>query len=399
MRLLCVSAQLPGHLDWGGYVNTAVALQARGHDVLWATGQAAVPLLQRHGLPVHVLTETGWRWPPPPPFRPQPGEEEAAIQRRRQRRSFDQWLDVDRVTAAAHELLAAAEQFQPDAIIAEMFMASAGLVAERLDVPLVVAGWPAPPLRIAGKPVLFDARARLEKLLDAFSLSGCNWTEAGPPALRSSHLHVTYWNDDWYGAPSLLPTVHVGGRASLVGDTTPPMSDGFDSSVLITLGTSFNDDPDFFVAAAHASAQMGAEPLLVLGRQLTEDAVQALRGGVPASARLFSMLDLATTLPHVSAAIHHGGAGTTHALVTYAVPQIVVPHAADQLRQAHGVARTAVGFHIAPRQVSVENLIQALARLLPDRSDYRHNAQSLRDEFALLGGVERAADLIEQIPV
>ncbi|MEZ4639170.1 MAG: hypothetical protein R2856_30100 [Caldilineaceae bacterium] len=45
MRFLFVSAQLPGHLDWGGYLPTAAALVQQGHDVLWATGaemQAAV---------------------------------------------------------------------------------------------------------------------------------------------------------------------------------------------------------------------------------------------------------------------------------------------------------------------------------------------------------------------
>ena len=40
MRLLFCSAQLPGHLDWGGYLPTAVELAQRGHTVLWASGAA-----------------------------------------------------------------------------------------------------------------------------------------------------------------------------------------------------------------------------------------------------------------------------------------------------------------------------------------------------------------------
>lgn len=35
-------------------------------------------------------------------------------------------------------------------------------------------------------------------------------------------------------------------------------------------------------------------------------------------------------LPHVSAAVHHGGAGTTHAALLAGVPQFAVPHIADQ---------------------------------------------------------------------
>ena len=40
MRILCISAQLPGHLDWGGYLATAAELARRGHEVLWTSGIA-----------------------------------------------------------------------------------------------------------------------------------------------------------------------------------------------------------------------------------------------------------------------------------------------------------------------------------------------------------------------
>ncbi|MEZ4555281.1 MAG: hypothetical protein R2851_10965 [Caldilineaceae bacterium] len=84
-------------------------------------------------------------------------------------------------------------------------------------------------------------------------------------------------------------------------------------------------------------------------------------------------------------------------LVCHGVPQAVVPHAADQQRQAQGVARTEVGFHIAPAQATVDNLTQALAQLLPDRSPYRAQARQLQHEFAALGGVPRAAALLEAV--
>jgi UDP:flavonoid glycosyltransferase YjiC (YdhE family) len=96
------------------------------------------------------------------------------------------------------------------------------------------------------------------------------------------------------------------------------------------------------------------------------------------------------------AAIHHGGAGTTHALVRAATPQIVVPHAADQIYQAHGITRTGVGIHLPPKEVTVERLTAALAAILPDLSPYRAQAAVLRDEFAVLGGVPVAAMMVER---
>ena len=108
-------------------------------------------------------------------------------------------------------------------------------------------------------------------------------------------------------------------------------------------------------------------------------------------------VDFAAVLPDVAAAIHHGGAGTTHALVTHAVPQIVVPHAADQVLQAQGVMRTRVGLHIPPKQVTIPVLVDALAQALPDLSPLRAAALDLQAEFHALGGVPAAADRVEAL--
>ena len=76
MRFLCVSSQLNSHLDWGGYLPTAFELMRTGHDLLWATGRELRSELVERGIPVHVLPETGWRWPPPPPIRQGAASEE-----------------------------------------------------------------------------------------------------------------------------------------------------------------------------------------------------------------------------------------------------------------------------------------------------------------------------------
>jgi len=404
MRALFLSAQLPGHLDWGGYLATACALMDRGHDILWATGNEVLPLLENEGVPAFALETTGWRWPPPPPIRPKPGTDRQQFARLRMQRALDQWLEVDRVTAATVELSALVDKFQPDLILSEMFVAAAGLVAEQQGIPFAVIGWPAPdkemPIRghEAQQRVVAEARERLDTLLTHFDLQGANWTQSGIPALLSPNLHLTYWSESWLGKTATPPTRHVGGigRTSAHARFRSPEPVEFpDALVLITLGTSFNDDPDFFVAAASAVVQMGAVPLIAMGKALSDPSVTALRDRLPANAQLHEIVDLPVTLPRISAAIHHGGAGTTHALVTHGVPQIVVPHAADQQQQAQGVARTGVGFHMAPKQARVDNLASALALLLPDRSDYRTHAQHLRQEFFELGGVPRAADIIE----
>ena len=137
--------------------------------------------------------------------------------------------------------------------------------------------------------------------------------------------------------------------------------------------------------------------MLALGVPLETEWVQGMRSRLPKSAQLRPHLDFARTLPHVAAAIHHGGAGTTHALVTHAVPQIVVPHAADQMRQAQGIMRSGVGHYVPAKQVTIPLLVEMLAQALPDRSPLRVQAVALQAEFHDLGGVPAAAARIEAL--
>jgi UDP:flavonoid glycosyltransferase YjiC (YdhE family) len=406
-RVLCVSAQLPGHLDWGGYLATAAELVGRGVDVLWASGAAVRRQVEARGVPFHTLAETGWRWPPPPPLPPSADADPHALLLEKQERSLDQWLDVARVTQAGDELANLAHDFRPHLILTEMFVAAAGLVAERLETPLAVIGWPAPSGRASttgttgagatgADTITATARARLETLCARFGLQGVNFAATGPPALCAPALHLTYWSESWFAGAVLGPqTVHAGGlKPDLPADFAPdPGLPSPDDApwVLVTLGTSFNADPNFFIAAAHAVDQMGCLPLAATGAPLDAPWVTAMRPRLPRRTVLAPWLPFARVLPFVAAAIHHGGAGTTHALVTHAVPQIVAPHAADQARQAQGIMRTGVGRFLPAQDVTVPRLVDTLAEALPDRSPLRSQAQALQAEFHALGGVPAAA--------
>lgn len=409
MRILCVSAQLPGHLDWGGYLATAAALARRGHTVVWASGQEVAKRIEQAGIPFHALSETGWRWPPPPPLTAeQMPTKTHLLQRERQVRALDQWLVVDRVQRAVNELHTLTAAFRPDLILSEMFIAASGLVAEANNLPFAIIGWPAPkPQNITGADEMaMIARQRLQTLLAQNQLHGTNWTQSGPPALCSPLTHITYWSPSWFAGMAVGPqTKHFGGlRPPILPNTPLPtlpnqiLPQPEDTPwVLITLGTSFNVDPNFFIAAAHAVAQLGCLPLIALGAPLETEWVQKMRVRLPQSAILTPHLNFATFLPHVAAAIHHGGAGTTHALVAHAIPQIVVPHAADQTRQAQGIMRSGVGHFLPAKDVTIPRLVEVLAAILPDRAEVRANAIALQAEFDALGGVPAAASTIEAL--
>ncbi len=400
MRILCASAQLPGHLDWGGYLQTAVALQRRGHELLWATGDAVRPFLQQAGIPGHFLDETGWRWPPPPPLQPAPDADPEELRRERAMRALDQWLDVERVTGATAALLELGERFQPDLLVGEVFLSAAGLAAEALDIPFAIAGWPAmrPKPQGPNPAVVTIARERLARLCAHFQIEGRNWTTSGPPAQQSPLLQLTYWSPSWYRDVELLPqTVHVGGKARPATGTLPTAWPTDRPWVFITLGTSFGRDANFFVGAARAAVALGCLPILALAGQFSQEQEATLRQYLPSETVVEQSIDLPAVLPHVAAAIHHGGAGVTHALVTHGVPQIIVPHAADQIHQAQGVVRSGAGHYLAAKEATIDALTALLAQTLPDLAPARQGATALQAEFAALGGVAAAATQLEQL--
>lgn len=416
MRFLCVSAQLAGHLDWGGFLPTAKALMQAGHEVLWATGRELQSELDAQGVPVHILQETGWRWPPPPPVHRGAATQEE-FQRLRMVRSLDQWLDVERVRAATLELAEVGQLFRPHLIVGEMFVAAAGIVAELLGVPFAVAGWPAvqPNPSASGEGAAAAAVGdlaleRVEALLKDSGVNGVNWALDGPAALRSPLLHLTYWSPRWYAGARLLPqTRMVGGAAPPPKPRESPWLDRLPADrpwIFITLGTAFTKDINFFVIAAQAAAEAGGVPILAVGNGYdvggtgtgwTAREVKAMGSRIPRPAALVERIQFAEALPYIAGAIHHGGAGTTHALVTHGVPQIVVPKAADQARQATGVVRTGVGYHIPATQMTVPLASKALERILPDDAPARRNAAMLREEFASLGGVPKAAQILGSV--
>ncbi|CAG8610855.1 7957_t:CDS:2, partial [Acaulospora morrowiae] len=72
--------------------------------------------------------------------------------------------------------------------------------------------------------------------------------------------------------------------------------------------------------------------------------------------------------PKVACVVHHGGAGTTHAVARAGVPSIVIPHFADQpwwasLLYRHGLT---VNSGISAKSVTADKLYHALLDLLTD---------------------------------
>ena len=102
-------------------------------------------------------------------------------------------------------------------------------------------------------------------------------------------------------------------------------------------------------------------------------------------------------LPQCACVIHHGGAGTTAAVITARRPAMIVPHLTwiDQTRWARWVEDSRAGVYVREGRRSSSDFAAALHRVLHD-SSLRSGAETLAAQIATDRGVAQAVELILQ---
>ena len=401
-----ISAPLFSHTDWGGFSKTAQEIQARGHDVLWISGESIAGAVQQAGVKFRAIRETGWLWPPPPPpdLTTIPPQEAVNL---RYKRALDTWLSEDIVSEATQAIIELAGEIgTPDIIVTDPFLSAAALAAEALNIKLVVCGWQAqgdlnadmlfPIQRNLGT----DSQQRLGRLFDRFGLEGINFAKGATPSIISPHLHICYFTREWYMAESdtLLPqNCFVGGESSKPTSEPPNWLQAIPEDVplgIVTLGSVFTGDLGFFSWGAQALAQAGVVPIVAIGwNPIEAEKKQELLNALPKGTRLLNWVPFEHVLPRAKIMIHHGGMGTTHYAIVHGLVQIVVPHAADQRAQARRVAQAKIGLNLSAHDVRQGMLWEGTRALLKDHT-VQNTAMRMKQQMASLGGVQRAADQI-----
>lgn len=404
-----VSAPLHGHLDWGGFLKTAQVLTDGRHNLTWVSESLIGGAVTSAGVPFAPVRRTGWLWPlPPAPDLSTLKPQEAVTLR--YRRALDTWLTETLVGEAVEALVELVDDIgKPDLIATDPFLSAAGLAAEKLNVPLVVCGWPA--MKVLGEEMLFpvqttlaqESRERIARLCERFGLEGVNFSKDSTPSILSPHLHVSYFNEYWYQADQdglLSQNLFVGGKPIPPQGASPQWLQDIPEEAplaLITLGSVFTGDLGFFSWAAQAVARLRYIPIVVIGRNpIAPEDKAKLKAALPRSTRLLNWVDFDHVLPRTRLIVHHGGMGTTHAAVIHGIPQLVVPHAADQRGQARRVAQAKVGLNLTAHDVRNGMLFEG-ARALSQDEQVKANARRLAEDFAALGGPGRAAEAMLEL--
>ncbi len=385
MRILCFSIDLPGHLDWGGYLATATELKRRGHTLLWASGAGVEQQVATAGVEFKALPHTGWQHSIPPLS---PDLSPQQRQQARQTRALQVWLDPENVLAALQSLLALADAFQPDVILSEPFAAAAALLAETQSIPLIMVGRPALPIVNSEGP----ASDAIRKLCGMAGVEGNYWDiSRGMP--RSPDLHLDFFCRPWYSDLPVIArqTVFCGGLAA----RHAPPSQTQKPLVLVTLGSTYANDETFFRLACEGTHMAGGQALAVTGKR-APGLLASLREAPPGRTKIEEWVAYGQVFPDLAAVVHHGGVGTTHAALVHALPQVVIPHAGDQFPQAARVTQAEVGYGIRPKDFTHESAALIISDLL-SLSEFKENARALAEDMQVLGGIRTAADAVERL--
>ncbi|GAA5019242.1 glycosyltransferase [Terrabacter aeriphilus] len=213
------------------------------------------------------------------------------------------------------------------------------------------------------------------------------------PTLLAASPHVVPPADDW---PAALRQTGYWVRDDDTAGTVPPDLEAFldrgDPPVYVGFGSMPTPDPD-------GVSRIVAD---VLGRRGARGARGVVSAGlagltVPARADLLAVgpVPHGVLFPRCSVVVHHGGAGTTAAAVRAGVPQVVVPHAADQPYWGRRMADLGVAAApIARKDLTAARLERALEVALSPGA--RAAAYALGERVRAEDGAGDAARLVDE---
>ena len=165
---------------------------------------------------------------------------------------------------------------------------------------------------------------------------------------------------------------------AMEGEPLPPKLEAFLAEGPPPVFIGFGSMPD---PSPERSTRLLLEAVRAVGcRALISEGWAGLaEGPLPEEVRRIGSVTHARLFPRVAAAVHHGGAGTTTTAARCGVPQVVVPHAADQFYWGRRVETLGLGPPPLPRKhLTARALAEALAATL-DNEWLRARAAEVRD--------------------
>ncbi len=371
MRVLFSSTSGHGHVI--PMLQLARAFRDAGHDVLWATAAQATPLVTAAGIEAvaagaHGAEEAALRGTVLGPAQELPGDQRARF-------VFPRMFGQALTPPMAADLVPLARDWGPDLLVHENAELAAPLAAALCAVPSVTHSFgTAVPV-----PILDDTRERLAGLWSAHGLevppyAGCfraGYLDICPPSVQTTSV------DHIERVRPLRPV-------TVSGSTRAPA----EPLVYVTLGTVQNR-PDLLREVVAGVAGLDVPVLVALGPRIEAGSL----GEQPAHVQVESWVDQDAVLDRCTAVVSHGGSGTFLGALARGLPQLCLPQAADQFRNAEGGVRAGAALVLPPPETNSASVRTAVETLLAD-SGLRTAAEGVAAEIAAMPGPDEVVQLL-----
>lgn len=365
----------------------ARALEAAGHEVVWAIAPEAVSSIESLGMRARaagldrseVVARTAAGWP-------------ALFEQFFEAAPRDRRLVVFPVMFAAvqappmlHDLRVIVDEWRPDVVVHEPNEAAAAPIAAARGIPHVVVGF-------GGFQPAELMTAAEEALRELWGIEGL---DLPPSAGLYDYLYLHQF------PPSFGPTPFV----ESIRPLRPMLFDGVDSAespgwlerlgvsrpcVYATFGTEIaNLAPIGIVADAFADIDVDA--VMTVGHDLDPDSIKP-----PPNVRIEQYVPQRLVLARSSLLVSHAGSGAVLGAAARGISQLCLPIAADQFENADVVAASGCGLSIDPRDVQIDSVHDSIRRLLNDES-FTTSARSIANEILAMPDPPAVVPMIETV--
>lgn len=171
---------------------------------------------------------------------------------------------------------------------------------------------------------------------------------------------------------------------------------GDDPVLLVSLGTAFNNRPEFFTATAQAFAGTRWQVVMAVGEHVDPSVI----GPLPPNLQVAAHVPQLAVLRHAAAFISHAGMGSIMEALYYQVPMVAVPQVREQAVNAArvqelGLGRSLAGRYLDTRSPTPRELRTAVEQVSADPA-IRANLVAMKLAMTDAGGANAGADEIER---
>lgn len=161
--------------------------------------------------------------------------------------------------------------------------------------------------------------------------------------------------------------------------------------IFVSLGTLFNNRPDFFRTCIAAFTNTPYRIVIAFGDRIQREQL----GTLPENIAAYPYVRQLDLFPRASLFITHGGMNSTSEAAWFGVPMLLAPQVGDQVFIARQVVRLGAGEQIDSFNISPDGLREAAERVIRTPA-YRLGSQKIGESFRAAGGVKSAADAIQK---